>query len=212
MYTQCPNCLQKQSITVEQLRNNRAIAFCSRCSIRFDALERISDGEIDGEVVTVFPWQQTQRTKPPYRLLLAFLGFLVLMQVSYFQGHAIVQYPLFRHRLEKICGYLHCRLPSYKNLSELATQGALTALPDGRYLFKALVNNRAQFAQAYPNITLTLLDYQGNPFSQRIFRPEEYLPTTSGTAMIEPNTSTVIELKITDIEQNVGGYTFALID
>jgi hypothetical protein len=60
--------LQKQSITVEQLRNDRAIAFCSRCSIRFDALERISDGEIGGEVVEAFPWQKIQRTKPPYWL------------------------------------------------------------------------------------------------------------------------------------------------
>jgi hypothetical protein len=97
-------------------------------------------------------------------------------------------------------------------LGELTTQGALTELPDGHYLFKMLVNNQAEFAQAYPNITLTLLDYQGNSFAHRIFSPQDYLSTTSGTAMIKPNTSTVIELKIIDIEQNVGGYTFALID
>jgi len=49
----------------------------------------------------------------------------------------------------------------------------------------ALLHNRAEYSQAYPNIELSLTDNQNKVLARRIFTPAEYLPSgeneTNGT-------------------------------
>ncbi|MFZ2313692.1 MAG: DUF3426 domain-containing protein [Methylobacter sp.] len=130
----------------------------------------------------------------------------------YFEGYTFSQKPTFRPVLEKICAQLSCRLPAYKNLDEFTIlQSSLSALPDHTHLFKAVISNQAAFTQTYPNITLTLLDYAGKPFTHRVFSAQEYLPKDSITtsAMISDAT-TEISLKIATPKTKVGGHTFEL--
>ena len=40
------------------------------------------------------------------------------------------------------------------------------------------MRNRAAYAQAYPALELALTDTQDTPIARRIFKPEEYLPSS----------------------------------
>ncbi len=138
---------------------------------------------------------------------------LLLGQIVYFEGMPISRNPVFRASLEKLCGQLNCQLPAYKNPAEFAVlQGVLSALPDRSQQFRAVFRNRAAFAQPYPNLELTLLDYAENPFARRIFRPQDYLINAqAATSAMRPDATAAISLNIAAPKTKVGGYTFKLI-
>jgi hypothetical protein len=134
-------------------------------------------------------------------------------QILYFEGDKLSKKPIIRLSLERICEQLNCKLPAYANLDEFVIlQSSLSALPEHNQLFKATINNRAAFAQPYPNIELALLDYSGDPFTHRIFQPQDYLPETLIKLVVQPDASMVISLNIATLKTKVGGYTFKLID
>ena len=138
---------------------------------------------------------------------------LLAGQILYFEGATFTRNPVFRPHLEKICQRLDCRLPAYKNPAEFTLlQNSLSYLSDRRQLFRVVVSNRAAFAQPYPNLELTLRDYSGNPFAQRIFLPQNYLPKgRAATSVILPNATVEIRLNIAVPKTIIGGYTFELI-
>jgi hypothetical protein len=149
-----------------------------------------------------------------WRSGLVLAALLLAGQIVYFEGTAISRNPAFRPSLEKLCGQLNCLLPAYKNPAEFAVlQGALSASPDRSLQFRAVIRNRAAFAQPYPNMELTLLDYAENPFARRIFKPQDYLPKTqAATSAMRPDATAAISLNIAAPKTKVGGYTFNLID
>lgn len=148
-----------------------------------------------------------------WRVGLVIALLLLAGQIVYFEGSALSRNPAFRPSLEKLCRQLNCRLPVYKNPDEFAVlQGSLIALPDHSQLFRAVIRNRAAFAQPYPNLELTLLDYAENPFARRIFRPQDYLAKTqTATSAMFPDATAAISLNIAETKNKVGGYTFKLI-
>lgn len=217
MFTKCPECQKIHPLTLEQLRASRGMLRCEACSETFDALELISETAADETVeslpATDLPWSPKSITDSAYWSAGLIFGLLFFIgQLVYFEGYTFSQNPTFRPVLEKICAQLNYPLPAYKNLDEFAVlQGSLSALPDHTQLFRAVISNQAPFTQTYPNITLTLLDYTGKPFTHRVFRPLEYLPKDSITtpAMISDAT-TEISLKIAAPKTKIGGYTFDL--
>jgi hypothetical protein len=138
---------------------------------------------------------------------------LLLGQTVYFNGAAFSRNPAFRTGLEKIAGQLNYQLPAYQNPAEFSVlQGSLSALPGHGQLFRAVIRNRSAFAQPYPNLELTLLDYAENPFARRIFRPQDYLSKArAATSAMLPDATAAIRLNIAALKTNVGGYTFELI-
>ncbi|MDP2901856.1 MAG: zinc-ribbon and DUF3426 domain-containing protein [Methylovulum sp.] len=212
MFTRCPNCRQQQSLTVDQLRLSGAIVSCRQCSIKFDALELLSETatEDTGNIpqTVVLPWEQQPRN--PYWLLGTVIGIVLLLaQIVYFEGNAaIAQNVRLRPRLESICQHLGCRLPDYKNPDELILKGALMPSND-HYAFMVAINNQAAFAQAYPNIKLTLLGYNGSPFTHRIFYPQEYAAEIMQTSpLINAGATLTVQLDIAATKNHMGGYTF----
>jgi hypothetical protein len=160
------------------------------------------------------PWDREIAPGSSYwRSGLVIASLLFAGQIIYFEGTAFCRNPAFRPSLEKICGQLNCQLPAYQNPAELSIlQGSLSALPDRSQQFSAAISNRAAFAQPYPNLKLTMLDYAGNPFARRIFRPQDYLPEMlAATSAMLPDASTAISLNIAAPKIPVGGYTFELI-
>lgn len=215
MYTRCPNCHQKQSLTVAQLRVTRAIVFCKKCLTQFDALELLCESEQEETGVPlnseVLPWEKEARPQNPYwRIGLVFSVLLFVGQVAFFEGDALARSEKLRPGLETLCRQLGCRLPAYKNSDELAImQHSFSPLPDRTYLFRMIVNNQAAFMQPYPNIALTLLDYNGMPFTHRLFRPQDYL-FSAATASIAADDTADIRLSIAATDTAIGGYRFDL--
>lgn len=190
---------------------------CSHCSALFDALVFISEtAEANASEIyipnTEPPWGQEKQTKRVVWSLGTGLCLLLLVaQIMYFEGYAYTQHPIIRTFLAALCERILCHLPDYKNPDELNLIGSLNQTPDHHYELQAVISNQAVFPQAYPNVKLTLLDYSGNPFAARAFRPQEYLPESLSSSSIKPDETTEISLKIAAPKSAIGGSSFELI-
>lgn len=220
MFTRCPNCQQKHSLTVGQLRTTRGILHCGQCAIDFDALELLTEFDPDPVVAQAvsdedmaLPWE---RAAPPagaekWRIGVIVGLFLLSAQWLYFEGGAALQQVKLRKLLAPLCKALACRLPTYQNADALATlRSRLDTLPNQTHVFAATIHNQAEFSQAYPMVELVLLDYNGQVFGRRLFRPEDYLFNASGALML-PDTTVELKLAIAPTATPVGGYHFNLI-
>lgn len=213
MFTQCPECRQTQTLTIDQLRATRGMIRCAHCSTQFDALQSLSDTPVaiqaDHEAEHL-PWtHKPKSTNQLFWNLSAVAGiFLLIGQIIYFMGPAALQNEKLRPWIEHSCSYLKCTLPDYKKLSDfsvLASSLVLTA--DQNYYFSASINNQADFAQAHPGIKLTLLKLSGEPFAQRSFSSDEL---TYRSNKIAPNETIDIGLTLAAPSIPLGGYTFEL--
>lgn len=217
MFTRCPKCQRTQPLTIEQLRASRGMLRCVQCSELFDALMFISETEaadtIESGAANPLPWDYRKQPDKPYWRLGFILGLMLLaVQFVYFEGHALIQKPGIHLWAEKICVQLNCTLPIYQNIDELEVlHRSLTLLPDKNYSFKIVVSNQAAFRQKYPNINLTLLNFNGQAFARRLFIPGDYLSDALGSGIIEANATTEINLKIATPKTKIGGYDFNLI-
>ena len=217
MFTQCHECQTIQPLTLAQLRAGRGMLRCRHCSALFDALERISETEeinpSENQPSRRLPWDKLSMQGNAYWRTGVVFGLLLLMgQIVYFEGYAFSQNPFVRPGLAKLCQLINCQLPVYKNLDEFSLlHGSFTPLPDQNYAFRVVFSNQAAFAQTYPNIKLTLLDYSGNAFAHRVFQAKDYLPGDTVGNLMAVDAITEISLKIAALDTKVGGSTFDFI-
>ncbi|NOT13242.1 MAG: DUF3426 domain-containing protein [Methylococcaceae bacterium] len=215
MFTRCPECQTTQTLTVAQLRDSRGMVQCSHCTAWFDGLALISESE-DTAIETPsttegLPWENKSPSNPHYWGSAFVISFLLLMaQIIYFEGYAFTQNSKIRPVLAAFCGYLHCLLPEFKNLDKFNLVGAFNPTPDGHYEFHAAISNQAAFPQPYPNLSLTLLNFNGQVFATRTFQAKDYLPESAQTFAIQPSTTTEINLKIAPPKSPIGGSSFEL--
>lgn len=217
MFTQCPECQTIQPLTLAQLREGRGMLRCSHCSAMFDALARLSETKeinpSDQLSSRNLPWDKANLPGNNFWRTGLVISLLVLIgQIVYFEGYAFTQNPAVRPGLIKLCQQIKCELPVYKNLDEFSIlHGSFTPLPDQNYVFRVVMSNQAAFPQPYPNIKLTLFDYSGNVFAQRIFQPLDYLPEDAVKSLMTADATTEISLKIAAPKTKVGGSSFDFI-
>jgi hypothetical protein len=162
---------------------------------------------------TDFPFdkQQPSRSHTWFWTIGFFACFLLFLAQFYLVAHQkLSQNPQQRVWLEKICHTVPCNLPAYKNLDEFEIIHGNFQQVDNHYVFQAVLNNQADFAQHYPRIKLHLLDFSGKIFAERLFYPQDYL-TTQSTKLMSSSETIEINLNIAMPSQKVGGYTFELI-
>lgn len=215
MYTQCPECKTQHTIDTEQLRSTRGMLKCRECATMFDALEFISEQPLSES-------QEPKRSEflPEERLTdnsstsiwrAGFgLGLVLLIgQFIYFERYRLSQNPALRPWLTQICRNLGCQLPDYKNVQEISILGgSLEARDSHSFRFKAVIVNQAHFSQPYPDVRLTLVNFTGEPFAERIFSAADYLPSTD---QLPADESAEIILDIAAPHRKIGGYNFKLL-
>ena len=75
----------------------------------------------------------------------------------------------------------------------------------------ALLRNRAPYAQAFPNLELTLNDTQDKPLARRIFKPKDYLPPLeSEQTGLLPNRELSVKLYLNTADLRPIGYRLVL--
>ncbi|HQN64886.1 MAG TPA: zinc-ribbon and DUF3426 domain-containing protein [Methylophilus sp.] len=137
------------------------------------------------EDLTTEPRFATARVKTTWGIYL--FGLLLVlsacMQSIYFMRTSIAAtHPQFKPFLVNACSILHCKVELPKNLDLLLIDDS-DMQEDETYQsvinFSSTLINHAQFAQAYPNIELTLTDLHDEPVIRKLLKPSQYLK--SGT-------------------------------
>ncbi len=119
-----------------------------------------------------------RRLKPwVWASLSAVLALALLAQAAWFLRDTLVsQAPQLRPLFEQACARLGCTLELPKNEAQLQIIGSdLQTEANGRLILVLTLGNRADYAQAWPMLVLTLTDARGQPLTRRSFAPSEYL-------------------------------------
>ena len=109
--------------------------------------------------------------------------------------------PDWRPRVEMLCATLRCSLPPWHEPAAFrVTSREVRPHPSvpGVLLVSASFRNDAAFAQAWPQLELSLTDIDGQSLGLRRFAPSEYLGSAPATQRIAPGQSANITLEILD--------------
>ncbi|WP_064024275.1 zinc-ribbon and DUF3426 domain-containing protein [Methylomonas koyamae] len=211
MFSRCPHCDARQTVTVGQLRRQRGLLACRACGQRFDGLASLSE---DGSLVSDCPSESdvgiAKQDWPSSRFWgwASAMAFAVLVgQVFYFEGEELYRSPSVAKNWQRLCMPVGCQPPSYQNAHELSVSHAdLTRQADSSYVFSAAITNHAAFPQAETVLRLTLLGFNGQAIAERVFS----LPQLAGIAVLQPDQTLPIRLHIAAPAAQVGGYVFQL--
>jgi predicted Zn finger-like uncharacterized protein len=128
-------------------------------------------------------------------LLLAVL----LAQTSYFLRDSLVaKWPQARPAFDQACAALGCTLSLPQNLAQLQIIGTdLQTETPSRLKLVLTLGNRADQAQAWPMLVLTLTDQRERPLARRSFAPSEYLADPQRIATgIPPRSEQLLSLPL----------------
>lgn len=157
---------------------------------------------------------------PAYRkwpwAVAAFLLLLILLaQAAYFfRVDLAARLPVLKPALTGYCQLLGCSVPLPQKADLMSIESSdLEADPahENQITLNALLRNRAPYAQAFPNLELTLNDTQDKPLARRIFKPKDYLPPLeSEKTGLLPNHELSVKLYLNTSDLKPTGYRLAL--
>lgn len=125
----------------------------------------------------------------------------LLLQIAVADRARLATYPAWRPRIVALCAWLRCAVPAWREPGALhITSREVRPHPSapGVLLVTATFRNDAAFAQAWPQLQLSLANLDGDSLGLRRFAPREYLGSDPATAQIEPGQSATITLEIVD--------------
>jgi len=214
MYTECPSCSKKHPITVKKLRVSHGEFLCDRCYTTFNPVDLLnersffkrnegikSESELETSEVSLSEY---------WKYGVALCALIFLLQVYLFEGAAIAQNKTARPWLQKICSIVNYSLAPYKNSDEFSVlHVSFDPSDEDTYVLKASLLNQADFSQNQPSAKLSLIDFVGETFAERIFHPQEY--SKNNIAQIKPDMTIAIKIIIAAPSNKVAGYRFELI-
>ena len=173
------------------------------------------------QVAIVQDEDEGDRPSPPaYRrwpwAIAAFVLLLVLFaQAAYFfRVDLAARLPGLKPALAGYCKLLGCSVPLPQKPDLMSIESSdLEADPThvNQITLNALLRNRAPYAQAFPNLELTLNDTQDKPLARRIFKPKDYLPLLeSEQTGLLPNRELSVKLYLNTADLRPIGYRLVL--
>ncbi|MFZ2542344.1 MAG: zinc-ribbon and DUF3426 domain-containing protein [Gallionella sp.] len=172
------------------------------------SLTQTGQTEVDGEFLSKrSSWFWTIATVP---LLL-----LVFAQATYlFRVELAAHLPFIKPALIQSCQILKCSVP-LPHIIRLMSIESSEIQDDpthkNQVILIAQLRNRAAYAQAFPNLELTLTRSDDKALARRIFRPEDYLPTPQNTTIGFPaNQYLNIQLRLDTADLKPVGYRLVL--
>jgi predicted Zn finger-like uncharacterized protein len=138
-----------------------------------------------------------------------------LLQVIYYSRIKIAaEYPQFKPLLVQACAHINCSIDLPKNLDLIAI-GDSDMQEDDNYEsvinFTSSLKNSANYAQVYPNIELTLTDFNDQVAIKKLLLPKDYVGTDKKIEDGVPANETVmIHLALHVHDAEVAGYRMLL--
>lgn len=150
----------------------------------------------------------------------AIASFLLLLsmcaQAAYlFRVDLAANLPGLRPALDSYCKILKCTLPLPHHSGLISIESSELGVDpehESQVGFDALLRNRAPYAQAFPDLELTLNDSLDQPLARRIFTPADYLsPAQNETAGMPANSELGIKLRMDTAKLKPSGYRLVLL-
>lgn len=129
------------------------------------------------------------------------LAISLLLQIVIADRARLATDPVWRPRLEMLCGVLRCSLPAWNEPKAFhVTSRDIRPHPSvpNALLLTASFRNDAAFAQAWPQLEVALTDLEDQPLGLRRFEAREYLGNEPASPMIMPGQSASLTLEIMD--------------
>lgn len=215
----CGNCLQtfdtRPNFAPEEIDPQLELPMLDEIETRaaepFDeAQDRLLAGHPNDDVVFLSKRRSRLWTFAAVPLLL-----LLLAQATYlFRVELAARLPGLKPTLVRYCQILKCSVPLPQQASLMSIESS--ELKDdpvhrNQIILIALLRNRASYAQALPNLELTLTDNQDKALARRIFRPWDYLPAPKNVAIGLPaNQELGIQLRLDTADIKPMGYRLVL--
>lgn len=232
--TQCPQCETRFKITQAQLEAHHGLVRCGRCQTVFNAVERLQNGSPPApkETASAPPDDlllaplniadplSFETTTPagktwPWMLGCGLLAIVLLIQALYFyRVELAVSQPALKPALNALCVVLNCTvsLPQQADLMSIESSSLeADPLTPNRIGLEALLRNHADFAQAFPNLELTLTDEQDTLLARRHFSPADYLtPAHSASEGFTQGQEMTLKLTLDIGDVRAAGYRLLL--
>lgn len=159
-------------------------------------------------------WRRKPFSWPAFVLGLLLLLLLAGQSVYFKRTEIAAFYPQTKPLLTQACEVLKCSVPLPHQIDLLTIddsdmQEHLTY--QNVLIFSSTLINHANFAQAYPNIELTLTNTEDDPVLRRTFRADQYLQNQSSvTRGIAAKEEIRIKLQLNTSDIAVAGYRVSL--
>jgi hypothetical protein len=136
------------------------------------------------------------------------LALLLIGQIVAFEGQGWAQNARIRPWLETLCGAVGCSLAPFRDIKNIRILNrALHSSENGEGLeFRLIFANESPLPQPYPRIELVLNELNGNPVAERVFDPEEYLPSSPNGAPMPLGQPVEVRLFMVKPSRDVGGF------
>ncbi len=144
-------------------------------------------------------------------LLVAGLALLLVLQSVLADRARLAADAGNRAWLAPLCSVLHCSLPPWHEPTAFTmTSREIRPLPGqaGVLQVQASIRNDARWAQAWPDLRLSLSDADGRVIGSGVFTPAQYLGEPPGTAQLEPGQSARIAFRVQEPAASTVAFTF----
>ena len=138
------------------------------------------------------------------------LGLLLALQWLLADRARLAADPGWRPVVAAACGVLRCSLPPWHEPSAFVLlERDVRPHPDaaGALRITASFRNDAAWAQAWPDVVLTLSDIDGRPLGTRAFTAAEYLDGAAPSRLLDSGQGAVIHMDV--LEPGPGAVSFA---
>ncbi|MDO8812189.1 MAG: DUF3426 domain-containing protein [Gallionella sp.] len=151
----------------------------------------------------------------PWVTASALLVLVLFAQAAYFfRVDLAAHLPGLKPALTVYCKLLRCSVPLPQKTDLMSIESSdLEADPahENRVVLNALLRNRAAYAQAFPDLELTLNDTNDKPLARRTFKPKDYLPPQENEPNgLLPNHELSVKLQLGTADLKPTGYRLAL--
>ena len=150
----------------------------------------------------------------PRWLAVVALAVLLLAQSLYAEHESLAASRQWRPWLATLCAGLACELPAWHEpaaLHILSRDVRPHPSVEGALLISASFRNDAAWAQAWPDLQLTLSDLNGQTIAQRRFKPSEYLGLSVKGQGIDAGQTASISLEVRDPGKQAVAFEFEFL-
>lgn len=136
--------------------------------------------------------------------------FGLVAQHAYFHFDDLARQDAYRPWYQKACDRLGCQLPTRVDISKIQGTNLVVRshpMEPNALVIDAIVYNRANYPQPYPDLRLAFQDINGNPIASRRFSPGEYIQDKQiDFNKMPPDTPVHLTLEIVDPGKSAVNY------